>query len=139
MYWGIGTLIILVMAALLTIAAAIPLPQSLALLDTSHSLLLPCFLVVITTALILFQQRISLRLIGRMIADFSLWVLSDGANPFIIHSGTVSITAFCLGLTILAIISSIVCGLAFKGIWRYKTVSSWQKRQRLPTDKPPKP
>jgi len=90
-------------------------------------------------AKIIDVPMISLRLIGRMIADFSLWVLSDGANPFIIHSGTVSITAFCLGLTILAIISSIVCGLAFKGIWRYKTVSSWQKRQRLPTDKPPKP
>ena len=74
-----------------------------------------------------------------MIADFSLWVLSDGANPFITYKGAVSITAFCLGLTILAIVSSIICGLAFKGIWRYKTVSSWQKRQRLRTDKTPKP
>ena len=90
-------------------------------------------------AKIIDVPMISLRLIGRMIADFSLWVLSDGANPFITYKGAVSITAFCLGLTILAIVSSIICGLAFKGIWRYKTVSSWQKRQRLRTDKTPKP
>ena len=81
---------------------------------------------------------ISLRFIGRMIADFSLWALSDGDNPFITYKGTVSLTAFCIGLTILAIITSIVCGLAFKAIWRYKTVVSWQKRQQKPDDKSPK-
>ena len=86
-------------------------------------------------AKILDVPMISLRLIGRMIADFSLWALSDGANPFITYKGTVSIAAFCLGLTILAIISSIVCGLAFKAIWRYKTVTSWQKRQQNSSDK----
>lgn len=89
-------------------------------------------------AKIMGEPMISLRLIGRMIADFSLWVLSDGANPFVTYSGTVSLTAFCLGLTILAIITSIICGLAFKGIWRYKTVTSWQKRQRQRSNKPPK-
>ena len=81
-------------------------------------------------AKIIGVPMISLRLIGRMIADFSLWVLSNGANPFITYKGTVSIAAFCLGLTILAVVTSIICGLAFKGIWRYKTVTSWQKRQR---------
>ena len=86
-------------------------------------------------AKIIDVPMISLRLIGRMMADFSLWIISDGANPFVTHSGTVSISAFCLGLTILAIITSIVCGLAFKGIWRYKTVTSWQKRQKLSTNK----
>ncbi|MBO1530976.1 DUF2062 domain-containing protein [Psychrobacter sp. F1192] len=83
-------------------------------------------------AKILGEPMISLRVIGRMIADFSLWLLSDGANPFVTYQGTVSLTAFCLGLTILAIVASIICGLAFKGIWRYKTVTSWQKRQRNP-------
>ncbi len=81
-------------------------------------------------AKIMDVPMISLRVIGRMIADFSLWLLSDGANPFITYKGSVSIIAFCVGLTILAIISSIICGLAFKGIWRYKTVSSWQKRHQ---------
>ena len=81
---------------------------------------------------------LSLRLIGRMIADFSLWVLSDGANPFITYQGTVSIAAFCIGITILAVLTSIICGLAFKAIWRYKTVVSWQNRQDIPSDKPPK-
>ena len=89
-------------------------------------------------AKILDVPMISLRLIGRMIADFSLWALSDGANPFITYKGTVSLTAFCLGLTILAIVSSIVCGLAFKAIWRYKTVTSWQKRQQNSSDETPK-
>nr|WP_227697719.1 DUF2062 domain-containing protein [Psychrobacter cibarius] len=89
-------------------------------------------------AKILDVPMISLRLIGRMIADFSLWALSDGANPFITYRGTVSIAAFCIGLTILAIVTSIVCGLAFKAVWRYKTVVSWQKRQQEPSDKPPK-
>ena len=89
-------------------------------------------------ASIIDVPMISLRIIGKMIAAFCLWLLSDGANPFVTYRGTVSITAFCLGLTILAIITSIVCGLAFKGIWRYKTVTSWQKRQSLPTDDTPK-
>ncbi|WP_372887063.1 DUF2062 domain-containing protein, partial [Psychrobacter sp.] len=89
-------------------------------------------------AKILDVPMISLRLIGRMIADFSLWALSDGANPFITYRGTVSIAAFCIGLTILAIVTSIVCGLAFKAVWRYKTVVSWQKRQQEPSDKSPK-
>ncbi|WP_321154287.1 DUF2062 domain-containing protein [Psychrobacter sp. LV10R520-6] len=87
---------------------------------------------------ILDLPMISLRVIGRMITDFSLWILSDGANPFITYEGTVSIAAFCLGLTILAIVTSIVCGLTFKAIWRYKTVVNWQKRPHDPSDKPPK-
>ena len=89
-------------------------------------------------AKILDVPMISLRLIGSMIADFSLWALSDGANPFITYKGTVSLTAVCLGLTILAIVSSIVCGLAFKAIWRYKTITSWQKRQQNSSDETPK-
>nr|WP_227697366.1 DUF2062 domain-containing protein [Psychrobacter celer] len=88
-------------------------------------------------AKIIDVPMISLRLIGRMIADFSLWALSDGANPFITYKGTVSLTAFCLGLTILAVVSSLICGLAFKAIWRYKTVVSWQKRQQDASDQSP--
>ena len=84
-------------------------------------------------AKIIDVPMISLRLIGKMIAAFSLWVLSDGANPFITYSGTVSIPAFLIGLTILAIVCSVICGLAFKAIWRYKTIISWQKRQEKPS------
>lgn len=90
-------------------------------------------------AKIMGEPMISLRVIGRMITDFSLWVLSSGANPFVTYRGTVSLTAFCLGLTLLAVVTSIVCGLTFKAIWRYKTVTSWQKRQKKSLDKPPKP
>ena len=88
-------------------------------------------------AKILDAPMISLRLIGRMIADFSLWVLSNGANPFITYRGTVSIAAFCIGLTILAVVTSIVCGLVFKAVWRYRTVASWQKRQKKSSVEPP--
>ncbi|MBF2719559.1 DUF2062 domain-containing protein [Psychrobacter sp. NG254] len=88
-------------------------------------------------AKILDAPMISLRLIGRMIADFSLWVLSNGANPFITYRGTVSIAAFCIGLTILAVVTSIICGLVFKAVWRYRTVASWQKRQKKSSVEPP--
>lgn len=87
-------------------------------------------------AKILDKPMISLRVIGRMIADFSLWLLSNGANPFVTYRGTVSIAAFCVGTAILAIITSLVCGLAFKAIWRYKTVTSWQKRSQKPNKRP---
>ncbi len=80
-------------------------------------------------ATILGEPMISLRLIGKMVADFSLWILADGANPFVTYQGSVSITAFCLGLVLMAIVTSIICGLAFNVIWRYKTIISWQKRQ----------
>ena len=79
-------------------------------------------------AKILDVPMISLRVIGRMITDFSLWIISNGPNPFITYKGVVSLSAFCLGLTLLAIVSSVICGLAFKIIWRYTTVVSWQKR-----------
>lgn len=81
-------------------------------------------------AQLLGEPMISLRLIGRMIADFSLWLLSNGANPFETYQDSFSLSAFCLGLTLLAIVTSLVCGLAFRIIWRYKTVSTWQKRQK---------
>ena len=89
-------------------------------------------------AKILDVPMISLRLIGKMISDFSLWVLAGGDNPFTTYSGTVSLSAFCLGLIILAVITSIICGLAFKVIWRYKTIISWQKRPQETSNKPPK-
>lgn len=81
-------------------------------------------------AKILDVPMISLRLIGKMISDFSLWILASGPNPFEIHRGTVSLSAFCLGLIILAVLTSIICGLAFKAIWRYKTIITWQQRQK---------
>ncbi len=87
-------------------------------------------------AKILDVPMISLRVIGRMITDFSLWVIAGGANPFVTYKGVVSLGAFCLGLTLLAIVSSVICGLAFKVIWRYKTVVSWQKRPQKLVKKP---
>lgn len=79
-------------------------------------------------ALILDAPMISLRMIARMIADFSSWIFSDGANPFITYQGSFSLSAFCLGLVIMAIVTSVICGIAFKILWRYKIVTTWQKR-----------
>lgn len=71
---------------------------------------------------------ISFRLIGHMLSDLSLWIFSSGANPFITYKNSISLTAFLVGLLILAISSSIICGLAFQLFWRYKVISTWKKR-----------
>ena len=89
-------------------------------------------------AKILDVPMISLRLIGKMISDFSLWILASGPNPFETYRGAVSLSAFCLGLIILAVLTSIICGLTFKAIWRYKTIITWQQRLKDPTNKLPK-
>lgn len=79
-------------------------------------------------AKILDAPLISLRLIAQMLTDFSLWVFSDGVNPFLTYKDSFSMTAFCLGLTILAIISSVLSGLVFKFFWKYKVIATWKKR-----------
>lgn len=77
---------------------------------------------------ILNVDVIGLNTIGKMLSDLSLWLFSDGANPFVTYKDSFSLSAFLLGLLILAAISSIVCGLAFKYFWRYKVISTWKKR-----------
>ncbi|WP_131667493.1 DUF2062 domain-containing protein [Psychrobacter pygoscelis] len=79
-------------------------------------------------AQILEVPPIRLRLIAQMLADFSSWIFSDGANPFVTYQHSFSLSAFCLGLIILAIISSLISGLTFKFFWRYKVVATWKNR-----------
>lgn len=71
---------------------------------------------------------ISFHLIGQMLSAFSLWIFSNGDNPFMIYKDSVSLSTFTLGLTVIAIITSIICGVAFRFVWRFKVVSSWKKR-----------
>lgn len=79
-------------------------------------------------AKILDVELIGFRQIGYMLSDLSLWIFSDGANPFITYQNMFSLSAFCLGLFILAVVSSVVCGLTFRFFWRYKVIRTWQKR-----------
>lgn len=79
-------------------------------------------------ATILDKPLISLRTIANMLADLSSWVFSDGVNPFITYHGSFSLAAFCLGLIILAVISSVISGVVFKLVWRYKVINTWKKR-----------
>lgn len=79
-------------------------------------------------AKLLDTPMISLRMVARMLADFSSWILSDGANPFVIYKGSFSLAAFSLGLVIMALVTSLICGIAFKLFWKYKVVNNWKKR-----------
>lgn len=79
-------------------------------------------------AKILGKQIIGFRQIGHMLSDLSLWIFADGVNPFITYQHVFSLSAFCLGLLILAVITSLVCGLTFRFFWQYKIIRTWQKR-----------
>ncbi len=79
-------------------------------------------------AVLLDVPMIDFNLIGQMLSALSLWLFSDGANPFVTYQNSVSLSAFVLGLVILAVISSVVCGVAFNFAWRFKVVSTWKKR-----------
>lgn len=79
-------------------------------------------------AKILGVELIGFRQIGHMLSDLSLWIFSSGANPFVTYQHVFSLSAFCLGLLIVAVVTSIICGLAFRFFWRYKVIRMWQKR-----------
>lgn len=106
------------------------IPMALALTWITNPLTtLPVFYAAYYVgAKILDVPMISLRTIAKMVADFSSWIFADGTNPFITYQGSFSLAAFCLGLVILAVISSIISGVVFKLVWRYKVVSTWKKR-----------
>lgn len=80
-------------------------------------------------AQILGEPMISLRLVGHMLSAFSLWLFASGDNPFVTFRDAFSWSAFCLGLLVLAVICSLICGMTFKLFWRYKIISMWRQRQ----------
>lgn len=79
-------------------------------------------------AVLLNEPMISFKTIGMMLSDLSLWIFSDGVNPFIKYQHSFSLSAFLTGLILMAVLSSLICGMAFKYFWHYKTVSMWQER-----------
>lgn len=79
-------------------------------------------------ALLVDAPMIDFKLIGEMLSAFSLWVFSDGSNPFVTFRQSISLTAFIVGLTILSVVSGVVSGLAFRIFWRWRVVNMWKKR-----------
>lgn len=79
-------------------------------------------------ALLVDAPMIDFKLIGEMLSAFSLWIFSDGSNPFVTFRQSISLTAFIVGLTILSVVSGVVSGLAFRIFWRWRVVNMWKKR-----------
>lgn len=77
---------------------------------------------------ILGEPIISLRAIGVLLTDTTIWLISDGKNPFD-GQKLFSLKAFGLGLVICAVLTSLVCVLAFNIFWRYRIAKSWKKRR----------
>ena len=73
------------------------------------------------------EPPIGLRTIGRILADLSLWILGDAANPFLVYQ-FFSFKAFLIGLLICALVTSLVLGLAFRIGWQLIVTQDWQKR-----------
>lgn len=90
---------------------------------------IPVFYVAyLLGAKLLGVPTISLGLLGQMLSDLSRWLFSGGASPFVTYQGVFSMGAFTLGLLLMAVLTSLFCGLLFKFFWRYKVVHSWKKR-----------
>ncbi len=79
-------------------------------------------------AKLLGEPPISIQTIGRVIADTTRWIFSDGVNPFLVHK-FFSFKAFGVGLVISAIICSIILGLALDFFWQWRVNKNWKKRQ----------
>ncbi len=73
------------------------------------------------------NPAIGIHTIGRVLNDSLEWFFGNGSNPFI-DNQFFSLTAFLAGLSITAVISSIILGLAFDLFWRYRIAKDWQKR-----------
>ncbi len=90
---------------------------------------IPIFYVAYWLGAVMFDvPMINFELIGQMLSALSLWIFSDGANPFVTYRSSVSLTAFLTGLLIIGTISSIICGILFNFVWRFKVVATWKKR-----------
>ncbi len=90
---------------------------------------LPVFWVAYYVGAILLDEPIiSIRTIGKVITDITAWAMGDGGNPFV-HQ-LFSLKAFVLGLIICAVLSSLILGLAFSWLWRYRTIRNWKKRTK---------
>lgn len=79
-------------------------------------------------ALLLGEPMIGFSTIGVIVSDLTLWLTGNGGATLSSHH-FFSIKAFVVGLTICAIISSIVAGVAFKSLWEYRMVVDWRKRR----------
>lgn len=119
---------IIAIFACLYFKANIPMAIALTWITNPLTTIPIFYFAYIIGAKLLDMALIDFSTIGHMLADLSLWIFADGANPFVTYNSQFSLSAFLLGLCILALISSVVSGIAFRFFWRYKVVTGWKKR-----------
>lgn len=105
------------------------IPMALALTWLTNPITtIPVFYgVYVVGAKILGEPVVGIRTIGRILADSARWILADGTNPFILHQGTFSFTAFALGLLVCTIFCTLLAGWLFQVLWRYYTAKLYKK------------
>lgn len=79
-------------------------------------------------ATLLGEPSISLRTVGIVLTDVTLWLVADNDNPFK-QNRIFSFKAFALGLFLCAIATCIICASLFNLFWRYNVYRSWKKRR----------
>lgn len=103
-------------------------PMSIALTWLTNPLTtIPVFWVAYSVgATLLSEPIIGLRTIGVILTDLTVWLFGSGTNPF--HSQIFSLKAFGLGLLICGVMCSMLCGIIFRYMWRYRIIKDWKKR-----------
>lgn len=122
-----GQMVIALMGALI-FRANVPMAIALTWL-TNPITSIPVFWVAYSLgAYLLGEPSLSLRAVGIMLTDMTIWLVADGKNPFD-GQRFFSLKAFGLGLFIMAVATSVLCVTAFNLFWRYKIAKTWKKRQ----------
>lgn len=80
-------------------------------------------------ATLLGEPMLSLRTIGILLSDLTLWLLGRGDNPFLADGQIFSFKAFALGIGICAFLTSIVLSLALNIFWKYRIAKDWKTRK----------
>lgn len=120
----------------LIVRANVPMSVALTWL-TNPVTTIPVFWVAYWVgATILGEPVLSLRMVGVVLADLTLWIVGDGDNPFAEHK-VFSFKVFALGLVVCALVTSVVLGFAFRLFWRYRVAKDWKNRQNKHKNQPP--
>ena len=116
----------LAIAGALLLRANIPMAVALTWITNPLTTIPVFWLAYSVGAFLIGEPMISIRTVGVIVADFSLWMTGHGVNPFSNH--LFSLKAFIVGLIVCAVVTSIAMGLLFNFILQYRIVASWQKR-----------
>lgn len=78
-------------------------------------------------ARLLDEPILSFGTIKAILTEATRWLLGNGNNPFI-DAQYFSMKAFGVGLTVSAVVTSVVLGIAFDLFWRWRISKDWHKR-----------